>query len=61
MIESATISFRDSESGDDALVIVRYDATRVALSVSSKSDGDIEVLMKKEDARKLIDALSKAI
>jgi hypothetical protein len=60
MIKSATISFRDVESGDDATLIVRYDAASVALCISLRSGGDIEVRMNKEDTKKVIEALSRA-
>lgn len=61
MQESATITFRDTESAEEALAIVRYDQSNVALCLSLKSDGDMEVVMKKADARKLIEALTKAV
>jgi hypothetical protein len=38
MIEAATIAFRDTHSGDDAVVILRYDYVSVTLSVSLKSE-----------------------
>jgi hypothetical protein len=60
MIEAASITFRDADSGDDAVVIIRYDTVSVALSVSLKSDGDIEVRMEKAVAKRLVEALSKA-
>lgn len=61
MTEAATITFRDASSSDEAVAIVRYDAELVALCLSLKTDGDIEVVMKKADARKLAAALNKAL
>ena len=61
MKESATITFKDADSSDDAVAIVRYDESRVALCLSLKSDGDLEVVMKKEDVGKLIEALKKSV
>jgi hypothetical protein len=58
--EAATIRFKDAESSDVAVAIVRYDERRVALCLSLKSNGDIEVVMEKADARKLVEALRKA-
>lgn len=57
---SSAVEFHDLETGDDAVVIVRHDATSVALCVSLKSGGDVEVRMKKEEAKRVIEALSKA-
>lgn len=61
MKESTTITFEDAESSEEAVAIVRYDQSNVALCLSLKSNGDMEVVMKKEDARKLIAALNKAV
>ena len=61
MTEATTISFQDAETLEDAFLIVRYDAGRVALAVSLKSNGDIEVVMTKDKAKSLRDALNKAI
>jgi hypothetical protein len=61
MKEAATITFKDAESSDEAVAIVRYDESRVALCLSLKSDGDTEVVMTKADTRKLIEALKRAM
>ncbi len=61
MKEAATITFQDVGTSDEAIAIVRYDESRVALSLSLKADGDVEVVMKKADARKLVEALKEAI
>ena len=60
MNEAATIKFTDLETRDEAVVIVRYDETTLALGLSLKTDGDMEIVMKKEDARLLLEALKKA-
>jgi hypothetical protein len=60
MKHATSITFFDVESKDEACVGVRYDETTVALFLSLKTDGDIEVCMNKEDARKLIEALKQA-
>jgi hypothetical protein len=60
MQHAATITFIDLESKDEACVGVRYDETNVALFVSRKADGDIDVCMSKDDCRKLIEALKQA-
>jgi hypothetical protein len=61
MKESATIKFTELESSDEALVIVRYDESSVALGLSIMSDGDMEVFMTKETARAVIKALQAAV
>jgi hypothetical protein len=62
MTEAATITFQDDAgSSDEAVAIVRYDESRVALCLSLKSDGDIEVVMKKADAKRLIEGLQSAM
>jgi hypothetical protein len=61
MKEASTIEFKDLETSDDALAIVRYDKSSVALCLSLKSNGDVEVFMAKTDARSLIDALTTAV
>ena len=61
MKESATIIFRDAESSDEAVAIIRYDTNHVALCLSLKSDGDLEVVMEKEDARRLLVALEQSL
>jgi len=61
MNEAATITIRDVDSSDEAIAIVRYDEGRVALCLSLKSDGDVEVVMNKADAGALIEALRKAM
>ena len=61
MKESATIEFRDAETSDEAVVIVKYDDTEVALTVSLRSKGDIEVYMAKDVARKILAALARAV
>jgi hypothetical protein len=38
--ESATVEFKDLDSSDDAIVIVRYDREHVALTRSLRSNGD---------------------
>ncbi len=60
MNEIATITIQDIESSDEALAIVRYGKGQIALALSLKSDGDVEVVMNKANALALIDALKKA-
>jgi hypothetical protein len=60
MQHAASITFIDIDSKDEAWLGVRYDETKVALALSLKTDGDIEVVMGKENARKLIAALQQA-
>ncbi len=61
MKEAATLMFEDVESSDEATVVVRYDESKVALCLSLEADGDLEVFMRKEVAKGLIEALKKAV
>lgn len=61
MQESTTITFQDAETSEEAVAIVRYDQSNVAICLSHKSNGDMEVVMAKADAQKLIEALTKAV
>ena len=61
MKEAATIKFNDAESSDEAVAIVRCDVSRVALCLSLKSNGELEVVMNKADAGKLAEALKRVL
>ena len=61
MKETATIKFQDLDSSDEAVMIVRHDESRIALCLSLKSDGDVQVVMERTHARKLVEALKEAI
>jgi hypothetical protein len=56
-----SLNFVDRDSGDRAMVLVRADADNVALAVSLERDGDVEVFMPRDDARRLIDVLQAAL
>ena len=53
----ATISFTDGDSGGEALVAVRQCGEMLALAVSLREDGDIQVLLDAETARHFADAI----
>ena len=61
MKEADTIRFLDASDSDETVAIVRYDEKSVAVCLSKKSNGDIEVVMSKTDAKALLEALQKAI
>lgn len=61
MNEITTITFQDTETSEAALAIVRHDQNNVAICLSHKSNGDVEVMMTKADATKLVEALKKAV
>jgi hypothetical protein len=60
MKEAGTIRFEDLETKREAIVIVRYDAHCVALAISHPDDGDLEVVMGKEAAVRVLEALAAA-
>ena len=56
-----TIVFRDIETADEAVVIVKYDARHVVLAISAKSSGDAQAVMTKIDAAKVLSALQRSL
>ena len=60
MRDVATITFRDVDSGQDALAIVRAEAGAVALAFSHKAGGDLEVVLPAASAAQLLSALEEA-
>jgi hypothetical protein len=59
--DAGTIRFEEVETSAAALAIIRYDSTSVTICLSLEGNGDVEVVMKKEDARALLEALKTAI
>ncbi len=61
MTEATTIQFEDLETKQEALATVRYDGSCVVVGLSHKEDGDIQVVMSKAQAMKLLEALKTAV
>lgn len=61
MKDIATVKFLDKETGEETLAIVRADKDKIALSLSLMSNGDIEVMMGRVEARDLVTALQTGI
>jgi hypothetical protein len=57
----ATIVTTDAETGDEAVVVVRAALDQVALTLSLRSDGDVEVFLSADDARRVAAALSDGL
>jgi hypothetical protein len=57
----STLQFADPDSHDEALAIIRANPGIVALALSLKTDGDLEVFFDEKTAQELIDALSTAL
>jgi hypothetical protein len=57
----ATLRFTDIDSGDEGLAIVRADGGAVAVALSLRNDGDIELVLPVDAARQLRDALGSAL
>jgi hypothetical protein len=55
-----TFDFADLDSGDDACVIVTHHDDCVALTVSLKSNGDVQVCIPNDVARRIGQSLSQA-
>jgi hypothetical protein len=56
----ATLAFTDSDSHDHGHMIIRAGAGEVALAVTLRTSGDIEVVMPAETCRELTKALTEA-
>ncbi len=61
MDEVDTIHFTDADSQDDAVVLVRAGRNAVALAISLRTDGDIEAVLDRATAERLLVALRAAI
>jgi hypothetical protein len=61
MDQIAMIEFRDAESGDDAIAIVKAAPGLVVVALSLRSDGDIQVLLPPAVAHALLEALQQAL
>jgi hypothetical protein len=57
----ATIQFTDRDSNDEALAIVRATDSAVALTLSVRNDGDLEVVLPNDACNELIAALQRAV
>jgi hypothetical protein len=55
--EIVTIPFTDADSGNEAVVVVRRCGDRLALAVSVRDNGDIEVVLDANTARRFADAV----
>ncbi|MBK9943329.1 MAG: hypothetical protein IPP13_17120 [Kouleothrix sp.] len=59
--EIATIQFVDAESGEEMLAIIQVSSNSVALCLSQKTNGDLEVFLSPVDCNTLITALQQAL
>ena len=61
MEEVATITFLDLDAKSEAVVMIQRDARAVLLSLSILVDSDTQVVMQREDAQRLLEALQAAL
>jgi len=59
--EIATIPFIDADSGNEAVAIVRQCGDRLAIAVSLRKNGDIEVLLDADTAKRFASAMALGI
>ena len=59
-MEVATICFKDRDSGDEAMAVVRVEGEITGLALSLRRNGDIEVFFGRQELEQLIEALQKA-
>lgn len=61
MKQIATIDFTDAGSGDEGILLLRAAREQIAMCVSLKTDGDLEVLLDLVTCSRLLDGLRSAI
>ena len=61
MADNGYIQFTDTDSGDEAVAIVRAVDGSIALCLSLERGGDIEVVMNPRDGERLLLALREAL
>ena len=61
MEQGIIIKFKDLDTSDEGFFIVRHDEKSVVVGLSLKSNGDMQVVMTKQEAKELIEALKKAV
>ena len=57
----ATIQFKELGASDEGVVIIRNDEQSVAICLSVRKNGDLEVVMSKADAKAVLEALETAL
>ena len=60
-MQTATITFKDASTSQEAVAIVRHEDDQVTLCLSLLDDGDVELVMDKAVTKRLIEALSNTI
>lgn len=61
MEQIAAISMRDMELGDEAYALLRAKHGQIALSLSLRNDGDVDIVLTVEDGRRLLHVLQQAL
>jgi hypothetical protein len=61
MKEADSIVFEDLDSGDEGVETIRFDENAVAICLSLKSNGDLELVLTKPVARRLLEALPMSV
>jgi len=61
MLEVSTMSMRDSETDEEAVVVVRHDTDRAALAISGRLNENVELVTDSADLKSLVDALQTAL
>jgi hypothetical protein len=56
-----TLQFRNPESGEQQLVLIRLMQNQITLGLSRETDGDVEIYLHPEQCRLLIEALQETI
>ena len=59
--EIATLQFVDAEAHAEAIVIIRVVQPHIAVCLSRQDNGDIEVVLNRQDCQAFVDALQQAL
>jgi len=59
--EIATIPFTDADSGNEAIAVVRQCGDRLAIAFSVHENGDLEVLLDVDTAKRFTNAITLGI
>jgi len=61
MQDTSSFKFIDQGTKDEGWILVRREGKTFGITASLKNNGDIEVFMTKDDVRKLLDLLQRAV
>ena len=58
---AGSLLFVDADSDDEVYAAIRVDGDRIHLALSLRSNGDVEVSLRRDECARLVEALQQAI